>query len=94
MNAHGLVRNFLSRLPHGIGCPAVIVEEDGDLGFDWDTGHRTVISASLREDGRVAWAAMMGDWKGHGHFTLPAWSDEFTEALTKYVTALQQGDIA
>lgn len=83
--AHGLVRNLLSRLPYPdrLPAPEVLVEADGDLGFDWTDSGATV-SASLRDDGMVRWAALIGDYRAHGHFQLPTWSEPFNRAMTLF----------
>jgi hypothetical protein len=83
--AHGLVRNLLARLPYPdrLPAPTVLIEQDGDLGFDWDEGREATVSASLSTYGIVSWAALVGDWKAHGRFQLPGWSAEFDDALTK-----------
>src|SRR3990167_10779994 len=36
--AHGLVRNLLARLPFPdrLPAPEIVIEQNGDLGLDWD----------------------------------------------------------
>ena len=83
--AHGLVRNLLARLPFpdALPAPEIVMEDDGDLGFDWDVSRDVSVTASLSPSGRIAWAALIGDWKAHGHFELPSWSPEFNDAMTQ-----------
>lgn len=96
IDAHGLVRNLLSRLPYPdrLPCPEVLIEDDGDLCFDWDARRDATVSASLTADGWVRWAALVGDWKAHGTFQLPSWSDEFNEALTRLGEALDSSVVS
>ena len=84
-DAHGFVRNLLSRLPFPdcLPAPEIIVEDDGELSFDWDIGARATVTVSLSAVGVVRWAALIDDWKASGHFSLPSWSPEFNEAMTR-----------
>jgi hypothetical protein len=76
------VRLFLEKLPD-MNPPEAWLDPDGDVGFDWDLGRGAVLSASIRGDGRVAWAGLIGDWKATGNFLLPAWPDDFVDALKR-----------
>jgi hypothetical protein len=40
------------------------LEEDGDIGIDWVTPERDVLSLSLRADGRIAYAVRLADGSG------------------------------
>ena len=84
-DAHALVWNLLARLPFpdALPAPEIRLEDDGDLGFDWDVSREVTVTASLSPTGRVAWSALIGEWKAHGHFDLPSWSSEFNDAMTK-----------
>ncbi len=74
------VADFLRLLPD-VESPVVLLEDDGDIGFDWGVGDRTV-SAHISTSGRGGWAALVGSYKSHGKFIvrdgLPA---EFLYAL-------------
>jgi hypothetical protein len=63
--------------------PEVLVEEDGDLCFDWSHAPRHTVSVSVNPRGYIGWAAVVGDWVGHGTCYWSA-SDELTEALRRY----------
>lgn len=85
MNAHGLVKTLLERLPfpERLYAPEILIESDGSLAFDWDRSRYASVSVSLEEDGNCGWAALIGDWKAHGRFTLPAQSQEFIDAMIR-----------
>lgn len=78
------IRKFLVRANEfrDIPSPEVRIEEDGDICFDWLEGGCD-LSASVSETGRVAWSAIIKDYRNHGVFQLPEWSDEFDKALSK-----------
>jgi hypothetical protein len=77
-------RVFLQKLPRWMSAPEAMIEDDGETGFDWNEAHNCVLSASVRADGRVSWAALVDDFKGHGTFTLPDWPDDWIDALQRY----------
>jgi hypothetical protein len=76
------VRMFLSKLPD-MACAEVRLEEDGDVGFDWDHSKHRTLTASVSTTGRVSWAALIHDWKAYGHFDMPDWPSDFAEALER-----------
>lgn len=50
-----------------MGCPEALLEDDGDVCFDWGTASRCVLSVSVREsDGRFSWAALIDKWTQRG----------------------------
>lgn len=61
-------------------APEVILEEDGDIGFDWHMG-TACISAHVSANGRGGFAALVGDYRSTGTFQLPEWPDDLTHAL-------------
>lgn len=75
-----LVREVFERATalRDLPSPEVCIEEDGDFCFDWDG-----VSLSVRPDGRIAWAALIGDYKSHGSFQWPAWAEELDHALSR-----------
>ena len=77
------VAEFLKCLPD-MESPEVLLEEDGDICFDWHKNVNCTISASLRDDGRVAWSALLPSGPVHGSFTLPNWAANFTTALKEF----------
>lgn len=65
--------------------PRVVLEDDGDLGFDW--GERGDVSISLRVDGTVGWSLLVEDVSGHGRFHVddPVWPSPLLIAIAKQI---------
>lgn len=80
--APDFTRLFLTTLKSfdWLEAPEVILEEDGDIGFDWNVG-KACISAHLSANGRGGFAALVGEYRATGTFQLPEWPDELTHAL-------------
>ena len=57
---------FLALLPASTPKPEIIVEEDGEIAFDWDFGPRRVFSVSVGRDGTLSYAGLSGIRKAHG----------------------------
>lgn len=93
MNCHGLVWDFLQRISFmaELPTPTVQIDLDGDLAFDWGERKDALVSASMGPDGTIAWAALIDDWKASGRFKLPAWSEEFSEAMKRLAEAPEEG---
>ncbi len=80
------VRSLLTKIHTDMECPEVRLEEDGDIGFDWDHSRDCTISAHVNDDGRVGWAALIGEYRTHGRFNLPQdCPAEFVDAMQRYV---------
>lgn len=91
--AVGRARTFVERLENGgYEQPEIVVEPDGEIGFDWIVSQEVVITASLDRSGRLAYAWNHGRRRGRGvthfHFELP---EEFKEILK---VALNQSSVA
>lgn len=61
-------------------CPNISRDEDGEILLDWDDGSRRVITLSIRADGRISWAALVGDRRAHGTYKM---GDVAPEELTE-----------
>lgn len=72
----GRAAAFLWALPDWVPLPDVVVESDGEIGFDWDEGPRSVISVSIGEGPMIKYAALLGSEPIHGRLafagSLPA----------------------
>jgi hypothetical protein len=51
---------ILELLPPDIPVPEIVVENDAELGLDWDEGVGQVLSLTVRETPFVGFAAMFG----------------------------------
>ena len=65
MSGYQAIRNLLAAA-EDLPAAEVVNEEDGEIGFDWSTDARCVLSVSVREDGRMSWAALIGPFSSHG----------------------------
>jgi hypothetical protein len=52
--------DFITLLPPDIPVPEIVVENDSELGLDWDEGAGRVLSLTIRETQFVGFAAMFG----------------------------------
>jgi hypothetical protein len=52
--------DFIAMLPPDIPVPEVVVENDSELGLDWDEGSGQVLSLTIRDTPFVGFAAMFG----------------------------------
>jgi hypothetical protein len=60
-------QQFLAMLPSWLPvAPEVFVEQDGEIGFDWDLAARSVVSVSVGRDGTLNYAALIGHKRNHG----------------------------
>lgn len=57
---------FLALLPASTPDPEIVVEDDGEIAFDWDLGPRQVFSVSVGRDGTLSYAGLFGIQKAHG----------------------------
>ena len=57
---YNLGKCFLLSLPTSFPAPEVSLHEDGELSFDWFGKWGRNFSASLRNDGRLAYAGKLG----------------------------------
>lgn len=56
---HAAVR-FILAIPAAFPMPDVVPEPDGDISLEWDCGRWNALSLSIGENGRIAYAAMLG----------------------------------
>jgi hypothetical protein len=60
------IKKATSDLP-GMSAPQCVLEDDGGLCLDWDGElRRQTLSVSVLPSGRIGWAGLIGEWKGHG----------------------------
>lgn len=60
--AHALVSALASDLP----VPEIVVDDDGEVGLDWDEGRRRVLTVSVGEGSTLTFASLIGTEPLHG----------------------------
>jgi hypothetical protein len=50
----------IEALPFGITPPEIVIEQDGEIGFDWQESPRKVLSLSIGPSGMIGYAALVG----------------------------------
>lgn len=60
-NAFILAKRFLLALPSQLPLPELAYDEDGEIEFDWCGGKGRYVSLTLRDDGRIAYAARFSE---------------------------------
>ena len=53
-------------LPYDVELPSVVVEDDGEIGLDWDNGDRRVLSVIVSDTSMLRYAALIGPEPLHG----------------------------
>jgi hypothetical protein len=62
-----LAQRFLLALPSYIPAPELALDTDGEVVFDWKGSGGSLLSVTLRNDGRVSYASRMSAYdKDHG----------------------------
>jgi len=51
---------FAAVLPNNLPTPEVVIEDDGEIAFDWNEGPRRVLSVSVGEGPMLGYAALIG----------------------------------
>jgi hypothetical protein len=62
----GFARMFASGLPGSLPSPDISADNDGDISFEWNYGPRRVFSVSVRRDGVLNYALLLGTKREHG----------------------------
>jgi hypothetical protein len=57
---------FAQVIPLGLSAPAVGVEPDGDVTFEWHAGPRRTLSVSVDEKGNLHYSALLGPNRSYG----------------------------
>lgn len=52
-----LAQRFLLALPNSLPVPELSMGDDGEINFDWGGQQRKMVTATLRRDGRLSYAA-------------------------------------
>lgn len=55
-DTYQIAKRFILALPSSIPAPELTVDRDGEVNFDWFGSGGQIFSASLRKDGRIAFA--------------------------------------
>lgn len=56
-----LARELVESLPTGFRTPEISAEPDGHIHLEWFINNRRVLGVSVNPDGRLHWAALIGD---------------------------------
>lgn len=79
-------KRFLLAWPKAMPMPELALDTDGEVMLDWAGPHRSLVSVSLRHDGRVSYAAQLGAWRRtHG---VEAFDDSVPAPVVDAVRAL------
>lgn len=79
-----LAQRFLLALPSYLPSPELAMDTDGEILFDWQGARGRLLTVSLREDGRLSYAARISAFdKDHG-------TKRFTDAVPKQLIELVQ----
>lgn len=63
---------FAACLPTNLPLPDVSADVDGDISFEWYCSPRRVVTVSVRRDGVLNWASLIGRARLHSNETLRA----------------------
>lgn len=79
-----LAKRFLLALPAYIPAPELALDSDGEVSFDWQGLGGRLLTVTLREDGRLSYAARISHYdKDHG-------TKQFIDAIPQRVLDLVQ----
>ncbi|MGH9349192.1 MAG: hypothetical protein ACRD26_18210 [Vicinamibacterales bacterium] len=66
----GRMFDLLRTLPREIPLPDIVVESEHEIGLDWGTGRREVLSLTIDETPFIGFAALIGHEPVHGRALL------------------------
>lgn len=69
---------FLDQLPSDAPVPAMVIEDDGDIAFDWDVSARNTFSVSVSRDGTLRYGGLFGHRTRYG-------KDQLTSAIPQVI---------
>lgn len=58
-DTYQIAKRFILALPSNLPAPELTVDRDGEVNFDWFGSGGQIFSASLRKDGRIAFAGQI-----------------------------------
>lgn len=58
-DTYQIAKRFILALPSSLPAPELTVDRDGEVNFDWFGPGGQIFSASLRKDGRIAFAGQI-----------------------------------
>lgn len=71
------VRQLTDQLPAALPMPDIAIDPDGEISLDWVVASARMLSISVGESDRLAWAWLDGSERTHGVFqfrnSLPEW---------------------
>lgn len=76
---------LLSILPADLPLPDVVVENEREIGLDWDEGSRHVLTLTVRDTSLVGFSAMFGVEPMYGRVAV---TGELPETLSFLLTRL------
>jgi hypothetical protein len=78
-DTYEIAKRFILALPSSLPAPELTVDRDGEVNFDWFSSGGQVFSASLRKDGRIAYAGQISTRKRFSGL------DEFNDSIPKKI---------
>jgi hypothetical protein len=80
---------FAASIPADVAAPDVVIESDGEIGFDWDYAQRRVLSVSVGEAPVLRFATLIGAEPVHGRIP---YAGVFPQTLAYFLKRLQSVD--
>lgn len=74
-----IAKRFILALPSSLPAPELTVDRDGEINFDWFGSEGQIFSASLRKDGRIAFAGQISPRKRYSGL------EEFNDSIPKRI---------
>ncbi len=78
---------LLGALPLGTPAPEVVVESDGQIGFDWDLDRRRTLSLNVGRGGMLGYSALIGVESTYGRIQFDGSLDRRIADLLRAVLA-------
>jgi len=78
-DTYQIAKRFILALPSSLPAPELTVDRDGEVNFDWFGSSGQIFSASLRKDGRIAFAGQISTRKRESGL------EEFNDSVPKRI---------
>ncbi len=65
-DAYSAAKDLIKNLPPGFPTPSLAPDPDGLVTFEWRTGQRRIVLATVHPDFQISYAAIFGEAKQHG----------------------------
>jgi len=78
-------KRFLAALPDSCARPWAGPENDGCIAFEWENGSNWLLSASVKLNGEISWAGIVGGERLSGTFPMAdGLPEKFVSAVMKF----------